>query len=232
MTGERILIVEDEQDILELIKYNLQKDGFITACVSSGEDGLKQTKSFKPDLVILDLMLPGVDGLQVCRQLKSEDNTAKIPVIMVTARGEEADIVAGLEMGADDYITKPFSPKVLIARVKGVLRRKSSPPEPTSDALIRVDELEIDVGRHIVTLSGQKLELTFSEFKILQKLVTNRGWVFTRKQLVDAVHGINYPVTDRAIDVQIVGLRKKLDTFGARIETIRGVGYRFQSEGA
>ena len=231
-TEQKILIVEDEQDILELINYNLKKEGFDTKAVSSGEDGLTQAVNYKPDLVILDLMLPGVDGLEVCRKLKSSQDTLNIPVIMVTARGEEADIVSGLEIGADDYVTKPFSPKILIARVKGVLRRKARLAEDKISSIIRIDNLEIDPGRHQVSLSDEKLELTFSEFKILQHLAANRGWVFTRKQLVDAVHGSNYPVTDRSIDVQIVGLRKKLGDFGERIETIRGVGYRFNAEPA
>jgi len=229
MAGERILVVEDEEDILELIRYNLSKEGFKVQCVSSGEEGLTVAQNNPPDLIILDLMLPGVDGLDVCRKVKSDRRTAVIPIIMVTAKGEEVDIVTGLELGADDYVSKPFSPRVLSARIKSVLRRKTLAAQP-KDAVLNVKELSIDPGRHQVTLEGKLLELTFSEFKILQFLMSNRGWVYTRQQIVDAVHGRDYPVTDRSIDVQIVGLRKTLGSYGDLIETVRGVGYRFQGD--
>lgn len=232
MAKIRALVVDDEEDILELIRYNLVKEGFQVSCVSSGEAGLEVARREIPDVIILDLMLPGVDGLDVCRKLKSDQKTASIPIIMVTAKGEEADIVAGLELGADDYISKPFSPRVVSARVKSVLRRHSqnSVEKSNGEKVLKVDGLILDIGRHEVTLNTNKIELTFSEFKILQHLITQRGWVFTRHQIVDAVHGNDYPVTDRSIDVQIVGLRKKLGSLGAMIETVRGVGYRFQAE--
>lgn len=229
MAREKILVVDDEEDILELIRYNLAKDGFRVECVSSGEDGLRTARNEKPDLIVLDLMLPGVDGLEVCRQLKQDRKTAGIPIIMVTAKGEEADIVAGLELGADDYISKPFSPKVVSARVRSVLRRKSGIEKRSAESPVVFEQLKIDPGRHEVSLDGSLLELTFSEFKILHLLVTHPGWVFTRQQIVKAVHGNDYPVTDRSIDVQIVGLRKKLLDFGENVETVRGVGYRMRA---
>ena len=172
-------------------------------------------------------MLPEVDGLEVCRTVKKDPQTANIPVVMLTAKGTEADIVAGLEMGADDYITKPFSPRVLMARVKAVLRRKDTPAE-TDTRTIRVHDIEIDSGRHKVTINGKPVQLTTTEFSLLKFLASRPGWVFTRYQIVDAVHGSDYPVTDRSVDVQIVGLRKKLGNAGKYVETVRGVGYRFQ----
>jgi two-component system phosphate regulon response regulator PhoB len=174
-------------------------------------------------------MLPGMDGLEVCRTLKKESRTERIPIIMVTAKGDEADVVTGLEMGADDYVTKPFSPRVLLARVKAVLRRpaRTKVPEPGSAPMIRLYDLEIDPGRHRATVKGKLIELTSTEFTLLYFLASRPGWVFTRYQIVDAVHGSDYPVTDRSIDVQIVGLRRKLGPAGKYIETVRGVGYRF-----
>ena len=176
---------------------------------------------------MLDLMLPGVDGLEVCRILKGDQKTSHIPIVMLTARGEEADIVAGLELGADDYVTKPFSPRVLAARVKAVMRRKSTQPVDET-AVIKVHDIVIDPGRHEVLVQGELIRLSLTEFKILQKLASRPGWVFTRYQIVDAVHGDNYPVTERSIDVQLVGLRNKLGSSGEYIETVRGVGYRFK----
>jgi two-component system phosphate regulon response regulator PhoB len=226
---KHVLIVDDEEDILELIRYNLSKEGFDVHCVTSGEEGLSYARKTHPDVIILDLMLPGVDGLDVCKQLKAERQTQDIPIIIVTAKGEEADVVLGLELGADDYISKPFSPRVVSARVKSVLRRRLKPSDTTVQKILKVDDLLIDAGRHEVKLKGRRLDLTLSEFKILQFLVSQRGWVFTRQQIVEAVHGKNYPVTDRSIDVQIVSLRRKLDKMGDLVETVRGVGYRFQS---
>ncbi len=180
-----------------------------------------------PDLIVLDLMLPGIDGLEATRILKSDTGTMNIPIVMLTAKGEEADIVTGLELGADDYITKPFSTRVLIARVKAVLRRKVK-EYPEKDAAIRIHDLSIHPGRHEVIVSGKTVQLTFTEFGILHFLAKRPGWVFTRNQIMDAVKGDDYFVTDRSVDVQIVGLRKKLGTAGPYIETVRGVGYRFR----
>ncbi len=227
MTKAGILVVEDEEDILELLRYNLEKEGYNLRLVTSGEDAINAALSSKPDLILLDLMLPGLDGLEVCRKLKSDPHTAHIPVVMLTAKGEESDIVLGLEMGADDYITKPFSPKVLVARIRTILRRKSRTTE-TGEQPIILDGLEIHPGRFEVRVRGKKAELTATEFNLLYFLAQRPGWVFTRQQIVDAVKGEDYAVTERAVDVQVVGLRKKLGKCADRIETVRGVGYRFR----
>jgi len=226
MAKETILAVDDEEDILELIRYNLSKEGYKVSQALSGEDVLKIARSGMIDLILLDLMLPGIDGLDVCKILKADQKTQHIPVIMLTAKGEESDIVTGLEVGADDYITKPFSPKVLIARVRSVLRRKSK--TVSEEATVKIKELVIYPGRHEVLVNGNPVDLTFTEFKVLHFLSKRPGWVFTRYQIVDAVRGDDYPVTERSVDVQIVGLRKKLGLCGKYIETVRGVGYRFK----
>ncbi len=227
MAKESIFIVEDEEDILELISYNLIKDGYRTKGFLNGEDLLSELKKGKTDLIILDLMLPGMDGLEVCKDIKKNKETEDIPVIMVTAKGEEADIVIGLELGADDYIVKPFSPRILIARVKTVLRRKKQVNDISRDS-ISIKGIEINPGRHEVLVEGDKVELTASEFSALHFLAGRPGWVFTRYQIVENVHGYNYPVTDRSIDVLMVSIRKKLGKAGSNIETVRGIGYRFK----
>jgi two-component system alkaline phosphatase synthesis response regulator PhoP len=224
---ESILVVDDEDDIVELVRYNLSKAGYRVTCVGTGEEGLQVARSQSPDLVVLDLMLPGIDGLDVCRQLKSEAATKGIPVIMVTARGDEADIVTGLELGADDYLAKPFSPRVLLARIKSVLRRGKGTPTDASTVL-KIEGLTINPLRREVHVEQDPVELTNTEFKILHFLGRQPGVVFTRYQIVDGVHGDDYPVTDRSIDVQVVGLRKKLGECGKYVETVRGVGYRFK----
>ena len=226
MAKAKILVIEDEKDILDIIEFNLEKEGYKVKCVDSGEEGLKQARDKVPDLIILDLMLPGIDGLDVCRILKNDSKTRHIPVLMLTAKSEEADIVSGLEMGADDYMTKPFSPKVLLARVKAVLR-KVSMANGEGD-IIKKKDLIIDKGRREVLCKGKKVDLTFTEFELLYLLSKRPGWVFTRNQIVQSIKGDGYPVTERAVDVQIVGLRKKLGDTGELIETIRGVGYRFK----
>jgi two-component system phosphate regulon response regulator PhoB len=223
----QIFVIEDEQDIAELIRFNLSLEGYNVATFGSGELGFQALEQQTPDLLILDIMLPGMSGLEICRRIKSMPKTEKLPVIMVTAKGEEADVVKGLELGADDYITKPFSPKVMSARIDAVLRRsKTQAPSPSE--LVRLSGIEINPGRVEVTLDGRKLDLTQSEFKILQFLAQRPGWVFTRAQIVEAIRGENYAVTDRTIDFQMVGLRKKLGEKGELIETVRGVGYRFK----
>ena len=227
MAKKNILIVEDEKDILELVKYNLHREGYNVFGVTSGEDALKTAAGQSFDLVLLDLMLPGVDGLEVCRTLKASEENRNLPVVMVTAKGEEADIVAGLELGADDYVTKPFSPRVLVARVKAVLRRRAAPPTGESSTLT-FNDLVIDPGRHEVRLKDKTVTLTLTEFRILHFLARRPGWVFSRYQIIDGVQGENHIVTDRSVDVQITGLRKKLGPAGKRIETIRGIGYRFR----
>ena len=227
MSREHILIVEDEEDILELIRYNLSKNGFRITGVLSGEDALKKVSKESFDLVVLDIMLPGMDGLDVCRALKKNEKTQHIPIIMLTAKGEESDVVTGLELGADDYIVKPFSPKILISRIKTVLRRKSAEPLDDSQPLA-IHDLEIHPGRRQVLFRKKPVELTNMEFQVLHFLARKPGWVFSRYQIVEGVRGDDYPVTDRAIDVMIVGLRKKLGEAGAYVETVRGVGYRFK----
>lgn len=229
MPKEKILVVDDEEDILELVKYNLEREGFQIACAQSGEKAIEATRQEPPNLIVLDLMLPGIDGLEVARRLKQRQKTAGIPIVMLTAKGEEADIVTGLELGADDYMTKPFSPLVLIARIKAVLRRQSAQSQEP-DPILSIGKLTIDSRRRVVSAGDNNLDLTYSEFQILQFLAARPGWVFTRSQIVDAVRGDNYPVTDRSVDVQIAGLRKKLGPCGDYIETVRSVGYRFKED--
>ncbi len=229
MAKEKILIVDDEEDILELLRYNLAREGYQIEAAESGEKTLKKVRTDPPELIVLDLMLPGIDGLEVAKTLKNDPKTQDIPIIMLTAKGEEADVVAGLELGADDYITKPFSPRVLLARVRAVLRRKSQEPVADMNEL-NIHGIHIHPGRRSVTIDDQNVELTFTEFQVLYFLAKRPGWVFTRSQIVDLVRGHNYPVTDRSVDVQIVGLRKKLGPYGKHIETVRGVGYKFMEE--
>lgn len=227
MSKEKILVVDDEEDILELVNYNLSREGYEVRCAASGEEGLKLAEERRPDLILLDLMLPGMDGLEICRIVKNDPRFQDILIIILSAKGEEADVVVGLEMGADDYVVKPFSPRVLAARIKSVLRRKRR-GETDSRGILELEGLRLDPKRHEVTSEGGLLDLTATEFKILEYLGRRRGWVFTRSQIVDAVHGEDYPVTDRSIDVQMVGLRKKLGRHGGLVETVRGVGYRIK----
>lgn len=227
MSNAEILVIEDEEDILELIAFNLTREGYTVRTVTSGEDGIREAGRRAPALILLDLMLPGMDGLEVCRTLKGDSATRDIPILMLTAKSEEADIVAGLELGADDYLTKPFSRRVLLARIRAVLRRGRHQGAEEADGILQRHELRIDPGRHEVLVQGNPVTLTFTEFRVLQFLATRPGWVFTRSQIVEAVRGDGYPVTDRSVDVQIVGLRKKLGVAGPYIETVRGVGYRF-----
>lgn len=226
MTKASILIIEDEEDIVELIKYNLVKAGYAVNQALSGERGLEAVNRELPDLILLDIMLPGLGGLEVCKLLRGNPKTQNVPIIMVSAKGAETDVVTGLELGADDYISKPFSPKVLLARVEAVLRRKSNVVQ-TGDEF-EAHGIYIHPGKCEVRINGAKVDLSRTEFQVLNLLARKRGWVFTRSKIVEEVQGPNYPVTDRAVDVQIVGLRKKLGTHGDLIETVRGVGYRFK----
>jgi two-component system alkaline phosphatase synthesis response regulator PhoP len=228
MPDETILAVDDEEDILELVEYNLVKEGYNVITAATGEAALQSAMDDLPDIILLDLMLPGVDGLEVCRKLKSDVSTSNIPVIMLTAKGSEADVIVGLEMGADDYITKPFSPRILTARVKAVLRRKRALSSDDEDSPIQLSGLAIYPDRHEVLVEGSPVELTATEFRILNHIARKPGRVFTRDQIVDAARGKDYPVTDRSVDVHIVSLRKKLGVFGKCVETVRGVGYRFR----
>lgn len=227
MVKKHLFIVEDEPDIAELLSYNLAREGYEVTVAARGDQALAEIPRKKPGLVLLDLMLPGVGGLELCRLLKANPETAGIPVIMVTAKGEELDVVVGLEMGADDYIIKPFSMKVVLARVRAVLRRREKAPV-AADELLRVHDITINPGRHEVLCGKMVVELTASEFRLLHFLARRPGWVFTREQIVDGVKGEDYAVTDRAVDVQMVSLRRKLGKRGDYIETVRGVGYRFK----
>lgn len=229
MGKETILVVDDEEDILELVRFHLSREGYTVHCAATGEEAWRKIKDTHLDLLVLDLMLPGMDGLELTRLMKNDSQTSQISVVMLSAKGEEADIVSGLELGADDYVAKPFSPRVLIARVRAVLRRRSH-PIPPHEAVLNIHGMEIDFGRRRLTLNGEVIDLTYTEFQVLSFLARRPGWVFTRGQIVDAVHGDDYPVTDRSVDVQIVGLRKKLGVSGQYIETVRGVGYRFKEK--
>lgn len=228
MSKETVLIVDDEEDIIELIKYNLKNEGYAILTAQTGEDALKIVKQSHPDLIVLDLMLPGIDGLEVTKYLKNHDHAKDIPIVMLTAKGEESDIVTGLELGANDYISKPFSPKVLVARIRAILRRRRKDISDAPDRIKQEGDMIIDRARHVVTIKGDPLDLTLSEFELLSFLADKKGWVFTRNQIVDAIRGENYAVTQRSIDVIIVGLRKKLKNHASAIETVRGVGYRFK----
>lgn len=230
MSKETILIVDDEEDILELIKYNLKNEGYTVLTAQSGELAIKVVKQSQPDLMVLDLMLPGIDGLDVTRYLRNHEHTLDMPIVMLTAKGEESDIITGLELGANDYISKPFSPMVLIARIRSILRRRRKAQGQKPEKIKQAGALIIDPVRHRVTIEGEELDLTLSEFELLAFLAEKKGWVFTRNQIVDAIRGENYAVTQRSIDVIIVGLRKKMKNYSSIIETVRGVGYRFKDE--
>jgi two-component system, OmpR family, alkaline phosphatase synthesis response regulator PhoP len=227
MADERILIVDDEEFILKMIEFQLSKGGYKVSKARTGEEAIDMALTLNPDLMLLDWMLPGVDGLEVLKVLKNNPATARIPIVMVTARGEESDVVAGLERGADDYVLKPFSLRILLARIQVVLRRKSAPDSSLKD-IIELPGLRIDVPRHEVRLDGKGIILTYTEFALLHLFAQSPERVFTRNQIIDSIRGSDYPVTDRSVDVQIVNLRKKLGAHGNSIETIRGVGYRFR----
>lgn len=225
----KIYVIEDEADIAELIRFNLAMGGYKVEIFNAGESGFKAVNDSPPDLVLLDIMLPGMSGLQVCERMSESSKLTQVPIIMISAKGEELDIIKGLELGADDYITKPFSPRVLLARVEAVLRRFQQ-KEMGLKGAIKSGGIELHPGRVEVRVHQQPVDLTQSEFKILQFLAQRPGWVYTRGQIVEAIRGDNYSVTDRTIDFQMVGLRRKLGDQGDRIETVRGVGYRFNED--
>ncbi|MGL4943038.1 MAG: response regulator [Thermoguttaceae bacterium] len=231
MSNEKILIVEDEKDIAELLVYHLEKDGYKrVVAVSSGEDALREAKSNTPDLIFLDLMLPGIGGLDVCRKLKSRGETSDIPIIMLTAKSEESDVVVGLELGADDYITKPFSPKLVVARMRAILRRyQQLATTQTKPDIVAAGPIRIDLTSRDVFLDGEQIHLTRGEFEILLLFVESPNRVFTRNQLMQDTRGGDDYVTERAIDVQILGLRRKLGDYARLVETIRGIGYSFRT---
>jgi two-component system phosphate regulon response regulator PhoB len=227
MANEHILVVDDEEDILELVEYNLVKNGYRVTSVINGEDALSAARTQKPDVIVLDLMLPGIDGFEVCKILKSDADLSHVPIIMLTAKGEDADQVTGLELGADDYVTKPFSPRVLTARIRTALRRRSQKPA-SEEETINIGDINISPGRHQVAVQDEPVDLTHTEFRLLYFLAKRPGWVFSRDQIIDEVHGSDYAVTDRSVDVLVSGLRKKLGPSGNLIETVRGVGYRLK----
>ncbi len=225
MKRVKILIIEDEKDIAELVQYNLEREGFHPLITHSGEEGINLLQRENPELIILDWMLPGMDGLEICRLLKQDNKTKKIPIIFLTAKGEETDVIVGLQMGADDYVAKPFSPKVLLARVKAILRRISEKNVPGDVRIF--DNLTIDLVKHKVTHKGKAVDLTTIEFNILELLSRHPGRVFTRDQIMDKAWKEGKFIVDRAVDVHVRGLRKKLDKAAGYIETVRGLGYRF-----
>lgn len=226
-----ILAVEDEDDIRALLLHNLRKDGYSAQGASDGEEGLRLAHKRRPDLIILDLMLPGMDGMAVCRKVRKNAELRSVPVLMLTARGQENDVVSGFEAGADDYVTKPFSNRVLLARVRSLLRRSGSlKEEDAAEECLSVGDIRLVPDMREVTISGVRVELTAGEFRMLQVMMRRPGVVFTRNQLLDLVRGTLHAVTDRAVDVQVVGLRRKLGAAGSMIETVRGAGYRIASE--
>ncbi len=228
MNKPTILVVDDERDIRNLVSYHLARNGFNVVTATSGEQALEAVREAVPDLVVLDLMLPGMDGLDVCRLLRRDPRTGHVPVVMLTARDDETDVVTGLELGADDYVVKPFSPRVLVARVRAALRSAHRAPTEAGEGgrILRVGDLSVDEGRRKVSVRGTGVDVTFTEFNILLCLARRPGWVFSRQHIIEEVHGDGYPVTERAVDVHIVSLRRKLGEYGERIETVRGVGYR------
>jgi two-component system, OmpR family, alkaline phosphatase synthesis response regulator PhoP len=233
MAKGSILVVEDEADIRELIAYNLGREGYAPVQAESAERALSLLGRDGADLVLLDIMLPGLDGIALLKRLRGDPRWEKLPVIMLTAKGEDADIVSALELGADDYVVKPFSPRVLVARVRARLRETAGPGAASSadDNVVALHGLSLDSGRHAVSARGKPIELSATEFALLEFLMRNPGWVFSRAQIIDAVRGPDYPVTDRAVDVQVLGLRKRLGEAGDLVETVRGVGYRFRDAG-
>lgn len=227
----RILAIEDELDIRTLILHNLKKDGYVAIGARTGEEGLRLAVTHKPHLILLDLMLPGMDGMAVCRKLRADAQLASIPVLMLTARNDEEATVFGLESGADDYLAKPFSNRLLLAHIRALLRRtEARVEEQRHEAELIVGEIRLVPRRMEVTVDGRRTDLTSGEYRMLQAMMRRPGIVFTRNQLIDLVHGTMHAVTDRAVDVQVVGLRRKLGRAGARIETVRGAGYRVSSE--
>jgi len=227
MAKQRIIAIEDEPDILEIVRYNLEKEGYEFLGETDGEEGLNLVRRELPDLVLLDVMLPGIDGLEICRRLKYEAATREIPVIMVTAKSEESDIVLGLEVGADDYLSKPFGPRELVARVRAVLRRGKLPLDDDDQQRVVFDRLSIDPSRHEVVCDSEELDLTATEFRLLYFLASNPGRVFSRQRLVKEAIGEDVYILDRNIDVHVRAIRKKLGEGKDYVLTVRGVGYRF-----
>jgi len=225
--NKKILIVEDEHDILQLVKLYVEREGFRTVSATTGTEGLRQVKQEKPDLVVLDLMLPGIDGLEVCKRLRATPETALLPIIMLTAKAEESDTVVGLELGADDYITKPFSPKTLVARIKALFRRLERKPDG-SQAQYRYGDLVMDLARHEVTVKKIEVPLTAKEFGLLEHLLGNPGRVLTRDILLNTVWGYDYYGTTRTVDVHIRRLKQKLPSLNEAIISVKSLGYKLK----
>ena len=224
--SDTVLIIDDEPDLISVLDYNLTKLGFLVLPASNGEEGLSLATEHLPDIILLDLMMPGLDGWEVCKRLRKESKTARIPILMLTARGDESDRIVGLELGADDYVSKPFNVGEVIARIKAILRRSRMSEQPQD--LIKAGELLIDSGKHTATLSGKRLTLTATEFEILRILASKPGHVFTRETLINKALGENVAVMDRTIDVHVASVRRKLGQEGPYIETVRGAGYRWK----
>ncbi|MCL2213785.1 MAG: response regulator transcription factor [Treponema sp.] len=231
MSKASVLVIEDDPAIQELLSHTMSKEGWKLLQAKSGEEGLKILKTERVNCILLDIMLPGMDGLKALKKIKEIDQCKSVPVIMTTAKGEETDIVTGLELGADDYVVKPYSPKVLIARIRAAIRRQEEDDPSSSVNVWQQGELKLDADRHTASLSGRELDLFATEFELLKLFLSNPEIVFSRNRIIAAIHGPDYPVTDRSVDVQILGLRKKLGSAGDVIETIRGVGYRFKAAG-
>ena len=226
MPKENVLVIDDERDLIELVRYNLEKEGFQVTSALDGEAGLSMALQNFPDVIVIDLMLPGIDGLEVCRRLRAEERTSHIPVIMLTAKSSESDRIVGLELGADDYVTKPFSPRELAARIKAVLRRAA--PKREHAEMMRSGELVIDTVRHEVKCAEKPVSLTATEYRLLILLAAHPGRVFSRNEIINGTMGRDVAVLDRTVDVHVVSLRRKLRRCGEWIETVRGFGYRFR----
>ncbi len=225
MANRKILIVEDDRDILEMVEYNLREEGYITVSALNGEDGVNLARRERPDLIILDIMLPVMDGFEVCRALKSEEATARIPIIILSAKSQETDKVVGLELGADDYVTKPFSPRELIARIRAIIRRGT---EQQASSIMEKGDIIIDSAKHKVVVGNEEISLTTTEFKLLEYMARRPGVVLSREKILDAVSGDDAVVCDRTVDAHVKSLRRKLGTAKDYIETVRGAGYRFK----
>ncbi len=223
-----VLVIDDEPDLITLVDYNLTRENYLVISARDGENGLSMARQHMPDLIILDIMLPGIDGWEFCKRLRNDPKTARIPILMLTAKAEEADKILGLELGADDYLTKPFSVRELAARAKAIIRRFESATEPGE--VVKVGSVTIDAGRHEVTLSGKKIDLTTTEFNILKALADRKGRVMSRDSLISEARGEDVVIIDRNIDVHITALRKKLGKCGELLQTVRGVGYRLSSD--
>lgn len=231
MSKARILVVEDDPDIRELLSYTLGKEGYEVLSTADGDSGLAMALNRKPDLIILDVMMPGLDGLQVLKRIKADEKTRLVPVLMASAKGEDADVVTGLELGAEDYVTKPYSPRVLVARVRTALRRSQHEKPASNKTILSASGIVLDPAMHQVTAGSTRVDLSATEFQLLALLMRHPGRVYERSAIIDSVKGGDYPASDRSVDVQIVSLRRKLGEYGSLVETVRGVGYRFADEG-